>query len=333
VKSKDRKLQIVDLYTVPIRQGGKWVSAITVMKESGTFAPGVLASSDALAAEVAGEVTSALAHTVVEQQVRELEALAVSTSGILFEQRDSWGRLREISAESRRVIVSADGIRTTHLAEVSQYSPRIREVSISYKRVLYAEWMAIRTSLELISKDVRGDDFWALSPREFKDPQLRKLGAERVCLLAASLIEERCREISSLPEFRILGRPGAHVAVAAGDILFLSLGTERAKCIDVDAPIMSRLHRIRSEARPGEVLVDVGDQGLREALSDTSIFVTRKSGDPATPRAYSNLHRLPDIAHLTGLRDHPVAREIRERVEREHSQVPADSSAGDRRTG
>jgi hypothetical protein len=65
---------------------------------------------------------------------------------------------------------------------------------------------------------------------------------------------------------------------------------------------------------PGEVLVDVGDSGLLAAVADESLFEAEDPRDPASAAAFADLHRLPRIAHLTGLKDHPAALAIREKI-------------------
>jgi hypothetical protein len=173
---------------------------------------------------------------------------------------------------------------------------------LSYKREVYAFWMAIKDVFELLSKDVRGDDFWVLTPQTFQSPILFQLGSERVGLIAAFLFEEICREISFRPEYLPLKRTGAHVAVCADEITIISLGTEHSVCLDVHAKSMSKIHRIRGEADPGSVLVDLNDKLLAKALMDSTIFEVRKSPLNIDENSFPDLQALPQLATLTGIK-------------------------------
>jgi hypothetical protein len=187
--------------------------------------------------------------------------------------------------------------------------------------------MAIKQAFELVSKDVRGDDFWVLSPLKFQNPKLAALGAERVALIAAFLTEEHSRLVSMRPEFRALARTGSHVSVSANEIELIPLGTMESMCADVHGDGMSRLHRIRGEADPGGVLIDLKDPALKQAVSDEALFETRQFTGSVAQSAFSDLHALPEVVTLVSLKQNTLVDEIREKISSLIEQSPYRSLA------
>lgn len=248
------------------------------------------------------EILSAIQQTVSEEQVQHLRNITAASSGIVLERMDAWGRLPEVSEEFRRIILTADGINSTVADAAASSSPLVWNALMAYKRELYAVWFALRTVFEFLSKDVRGDDFWAVSPGEFKNPILKALGPERCGLILASLIEKHARAIAQSDEYRMLGSPGAHVALGAAQLKLVTLGIDASKCLDVDSPKMSELCRIRSEAMAGSVLVDVGDSQMAEALQDKEFFRAENYlFDYGKKSIFKGLQQHPNVRSLTAL--------------------------------
>lgn len=250
-------------FAIPIVQEGAVIAAITVMAHPGMrFSPHRAQLLQACASALELEVLSALGQTVAEDQLEIIRQIASSTSGIVLETANAWGQIRASIPPSRRLILSADGVKTTYLDQIGCESHRLLSLSKIYKQEIYAGWMAIQKVFELVSKDVRGDDFWVLSPAKFKNQKLASLGRERVILMAAQLVEEHSRLVSARHEFRLLARAGSHVAVSADEVELIPLGIKDSMCHDIHGDGMSRLHRIRGEADPGGVLVDLQDTEL-----------------------------------------------------------------------
>jgi hypothetical protein len=297
---------------LPIVRNGRVIAAITAMARPERELDTRMVLILRLAIHsLALEVISALNQAVVDQKVAQLQALAACTSGIVFENTDAWGRLIDTSERTRRVIVTADGLKTTRVAESAGESPLVWNLFTEYKRELYATWVAFRSAFEFVSKDVRGDDFWALSPREFKSPFLAGLGPERAGILLAHFIEKHARAISASPRYRTLGLAGAHVAVGAGEMRIVILGTRESRCVDVDSPYMSRLHRIRGAAQPGSVLVDAGDPAMGVATGDARLFqVLPPQLDLGSPAIFPDLEKLPHALALIDIHAIPELVEI-----------------------
>jgi hypothetical protein len=252
------------------------------------------------------EVAAALSLALTEERASELQAIASSTSGIVLENTDSWGRLRNDYPTSRRVILSADGLKTTYLDQVGKGSQVIWDLFRSYKQDIYAYWFALKDAFELVSKDVRGDDFWLLSPQTFKNPLLRELGPEVVMLYVAHAVEAHARLVSVSPEYSVLARGGTHVAVSADKIEIIPLGTLQSTCLDVHATKMSTLHRIRGAANPGEVLIDVEDPALFAAATGSPLLRTGPANiDLSFSDHFPDMQRLPKTLALFGVGTHP----------------------------
>jgi hypothetical protein len=309
-------------FLVPFVQKGEVVAAISVMvKEGSKLSPykSRLLHSSSLALE--SEVTGAIGNAILEQSRKQLKEFAVGMSGLVFEHMNEWGQLQKDNPPARRVVLSADGLKTTCLDQVGVQSPLLFALLKEYRAEVYAGWIAIKQAFDLVSSDVHGDDFWVVSPLKFKDPELVSLGAEKVVLIAACLIEEHSRVVSSKPEYRALARFGSHVAVGAGMIELVALGITDSMCPDIHGYIMSRMHRIRSEADPGSVLVDLEDPAVKHALTDENLFITRNFDGPIAEAAFKDLHVRPSIAMLIGLRENKLLTRKRNHV----TQMVADS--------
>jgi hypothetical protein len=189
--------------------------------------------------------------------------------------------------------------------------------------------MAIKEVFELVSKDVRGDDFWVLSPLSFKHPYLAELGAEKVALIAAVLIEEQSRLICKKAEYQILSRTGFHTSVSSDEIEILPLGTKNSVCRDVHAKNMSKLHRIRSEAAPGGVLVDISDIKLELSSMDTDLFVC-KGANTIVERLtlFPDLHILPKLVNIVQLKENQEIKKLKAEALNIARQSPFNRNVG-----
>lgn len=292
---------------IAIKQMGEVIAALAIMAEEGRkISPTKAKILELAASALSLEVEAIIEKTVLEKIRGQFESVAKCTAGIVFENTDAWGRIKKISGISRRTIVTADGLKTTKVAELALTSAHIWNCVTAYKRELYATWFAFQEVFEYLSKDVRGDDFWAISPREFRNPILQALGPEAAGILLAHFIEKHARMISSKPEYRSVGFFGAHVAVGAAEIKIITLGIQSRQCIDVDAPYMSRLHRIRSEAQPGSILVDSDDKQTEKALRMETLFSGQKPFVfAANELPFKDLASLPKVALVTEISESP----------------------------
>ena len=301
---------------VPLIQNSEVIGVISVMARPGqAIRPYLRRLVEVSTRFISVEALAALQRSVVEEQMAQMRALMSSTSGIVLENVDAWGRILPEIPPFRRIIVSADGIKSTHVDQMSVDSELIWGVLRAYKQEVYANWIALKETFELVSKDVRGDDFWVLTPRKFADPYLAELGEERVALIVANLIEERSRQISLKPEYQILARSGTHVSVSSDLIEMLTLGTQSSICRDVHAKNMSKVHRIRGEANPGGVLIDMTDPLLAAAVQDKTMFVIRDADKVGTEKgSYPDLYHLPTVVNLVGLVPNLKIRELATRA-------------------
>lgn len=249
------------------------------------------------------EGLAALTDAITELQFNQISGLVRSTSGIALEHVDAWGRLKLPDKPERRVIITADGIKSTHIDQMGYSSERLWSMHRAYKQELYSIWFAAREVFELVTRDVRGDDFWLLSPRRFQNKFLAGLGAERVAIIAASFIEEQCRNIAKNVKYAALGRSGAHVAVGADDIEIIEIGTNETVSRDIHGRGISRLTRIRGAANPGAILVDFDDPFLNSAANDTTLFRTTSIPRDLEDYPFKDLHEVPNVGCILGTID------------------------------
>lgn len=265
----DRGLKHSSL-AIPVTQGPEVRAVLCVMaNEDERIHPFDAAVMELSANSLSLEILSAVAQSLSEERTAQLRSITRIASGLALEHMDSWGRLIAPKGKENRFIVSADCVASTAIGEQASHSPNLEHLHQRYKTELYAIWFALRQSYEFLSKDVRGDDFWAVSPKEFQNPALKGIGHEKASLLLAHLLEKHARLLSFRDEYRALGLFGARVAVSAVDLRLLALGTLDAQCIDIDSPDMARLQRIRASAQPGEVLVRLDGGGFNEVLKDS----------------------------------------------------------------
>ena len=235
------------------------------------------------------EVISGMRQTLNEQLLSQREAISRTQSGLVYEKTDDWGRIREIKSSTVRIIVTADGLKTTRVAEIARDSLLAWDSFSDYKSLLYAHWFSLLVSFEFLSKDVRGDDFWGISPLKFSRSELQERGSEYLGIALGFYMERIATEISLIPKFAGIGFAGAHVAVGLGEIKVEAYGIPQQLCVDIDSPYMSRLHRIRSEAFPGCILVD----GTTIQMKD---IVLKKCQNRLAD--FNNVSRFKDLSSL-----------------------------------
>ncbi len=254
---------------IPVTQGSEVKVVLCVMaNEDERIPPFEAAVMELSANSLSLEILSAVSQTLSEEKADQLRSITKIASGLALEHMDNWGRLITPKGKERRIVVSADCVASTAISEQASRSPSLERLHTAFKTELYATWFALRQGFEFLSKDVRGDDFWAVSPKEFQNPSLNAIGAEKVALLLAHLLEKHARILSLRDEYRALGLVGSRVAVSSVDLRLVALGTLDSHCIDIDSPDMSRLQRVRAVAEPGEILVRVDGDGFSSTLRE-----------------------------------------------------------------
>lgn len=285
---------------IPVTQGHEVRAVLCVMaNEDERIPPFDAAVMELSAHSLSLEILSAVAQSLSEEKATQLRSITRIASGLALEHMDSWGRLAAPNGKEKRFIVSADCVASTSIGEQASRSPLLENMYQRYKTELYAVWFALRQSFEFLSKDVRGDDFWAVSPKRFQNPALTGIGEEKAALLLAHLLEKHARHLSLRDEYRALGLFGARVAVSAVDLRLLALGTPDAQCIDIDSPDMARLQRIRASAQPGEILVRVDGGSFAAALSQPDPI--RLHGVRRVPVGSSEMPGLLDFPEILAM--------------------------------
>lgn len=300
------------LFMIPILQKSQLVGGIEFWSKAANFpSPQKLQILRAAAITLQLEALSAISESITERQLDQIQDLMRGMSGIVLEHSNSWGRILTSTHPVRRIILSADGIKSTHVDQMGRSSPGLWALSRSYKRDLYAHWFAVKETFELLTRDIRGDDYWLFSPVRFQNPFLRELGAERVVLIAALLIEEQCRILCNTPRYLPLGRTGAHVAVGSDVIELLEVGTANTLSRDIHGNGISRLHRIRAVSSPGAVLVDCDDPLLQKAAFDERFFISGRFPIGDTDENIPDLHEVPSVGQIFSLNYSPELQGLR----------------------
>lgn len=286
-------------YIVPLIQNGRVVAVIALQADRHINIL-VQRTIEKMIGSLLLETLAAINESSAQKNEKTMKILLAATSGIVVESLDKQGRLMGAGIKGRRIIISADGVKTTNLDECARNSKMLLSVLADYRKDLYALWLAVKDTFELITTDVRGDDLWLLSPKEFKNPVLKRLGHDKSCLLGAYFIDSAARDLASKDQYRVLGRTGAHVAVCAGEIKITPIGTNDTHLYDVNSPIMSRIHRIRGAAYPGCVLLDNSDLDLVAAAKDASIFTSKPFA--LNPLVVKDLIKVPEVTAIVDVK-------------------------------
>lgn len=293
-------------FLIPLLQDSKIIGAISITgSEKSRLSPYQSHQLIVSTTFIESEVIGALNNALLEKSQKEINEYTVGMSGMVFEHMNAWGHIQKNNPASRRVIVSADGLKSTYLEQVVSTSPILYELAKEYKSELYAGWIAIKQVFEMVSADVHGDDFLIVTPLKFKNPELEKLGPETVALACANLIEQYARDVASKSYYRPLGRAGAHVAVGAGMLELIGLGISNSICPNIEGPVIYKLNRIRGEADPGAVLVDTEDPKLNQVLNESSHFISKKYLSPLGEVSFSELKNQSKITMLVGIQNFP----------------------------
>lgn len=286
-------------FLIPLIQENKIIGAISIMGSMKTrLSPYQSYKLIVSTSFIESEVVAALNNALLEQSQSEIKEYAVGMSGVVFEHMNAWGHIQKNSTSSRRVVISADGLKSKYLEHLVSTSPILYSLAKEFKAELYAGWIAIKQTFEMVSADVHGDEFWIVTPLKFKNQEWASLGAEKVALICAYLIERYAFEVSKKPRYKQLETKGSRVVVGAGNIELMGLGVEKSICPSLEGQIMYKLHRIRSESKPGFVLVDTDDSLLKSAINDTQHFECQKYYSYLKEASFKDLHTLPDVTIL-----------------------------------
>lgn len=229
---------------IPLRQLGKVRAVLCMMADEGERIPPVEATVlELLAADLSLEILSASAQHVAETKCVHLLAIARQADGIAVEHLDDWGHLHYSDKEDSRYLV---GAKFEAMLAIPG-SSALKKAQGEFSRELRAIWHALALSFEFVPREIK-EDFWVLSPKEFRNPFLRSLGPERVSLLLAMALDRQARALAAKEGFLLLAQPAFRVVAGSARLHLVSYGAQETGAYEVDALDLDRLRRLRDRA-------------------------------------------------------------------------------------
>lgn len=224
------------------------------------------------------EILSLFNETKADEKSRELGNILKLTSGVITEYLDGDGRFSADGVITRRIVVSADLIESTRAAK---RATNLSRFSLLFEKALdsvYDQWLRTRDSYGFISRDPRGDDFWALS----KDvSNISETDRNEILLRGIELglsIDSIASEVFSDPRFRFLDVPGARTIVSVGSLTLRIRGSGAVRSVDAYSNELSVISKLRRLSTPGSVVIAVFENqesainSLQHTSGDRFIF-------------------------------------------------------------
>lgn len=272
---------------IPLRQQGRVRAVLCMMADEGERIPPIDATMlELLTADLSLEILSAVAQHVAEKKCEHLLAIARQADGVAVEHLDDWGHLHYSEKEENRFLVGGKPEAVIAQAGASA----LKKAQVEFGRELRAVWHALALSFEFVPRELK-EDFWVISPKEFRNPYLRSLGVEKVSLLLALALDRHARALAAKEGFLLLAQPATKIIAGAVRLRLVSYGTQKNGAYEIDAQEFERVRRLRDRASSsgpvllGEVresegfqarLVPMGREEEIEYFSILSVFADKK---------------------------------------------------------
>lgn len=261
---------------LPLFQNDKILAVLCVMAdEDESIAPFEANVLESLTQILRLEILTAVLNYLTWHQKNQLFAIANASSGIAVEYLDIWGRLQIPSHAEKRMMIHASITNQHPEMEWIRNTPTLEKLRQMYLKELHAIWFSLREAFEFLAKDSRRDDFWCISPKQFNNPVLQELGAEKACIYLSIFMEKNARTLAMREDYRALGISGASIAFSFVPFQMLPVGNSDVLSMNMDSAEFLRLEKARSMAHPGEVILYCNDSQLIE-LIDNAGFQTKK---------------------------------------------------------
>lgn len=229
---------------IPFTQQGKVGAVLCMMADEGERIPAIEAAVlELMAEELSLEILTAVAQHVAEDKCERLLVIARQADGIAVEHLDDWGHLQYEAKEEERVLVGAK------LDPIFGHpgAGALRKAEKEFTRELRAIWHSLALSFEFVPKEIR-DDFWVLSPKEFRNPFLKNLGLEQAALLLSLTMDRHARALAAKEGYLILAAPSTRIVAGRVKLHLVSHGAQTSGGLDIDSHDLEALHRIRENA-------------------------------------------------------------------------------------
>lgn len=229
---------------MPFSQQGKIGAVLCMMADEGERIPALDATVlELMAEELSLEILSAAAQYVAEKKCDSLMAIARQADGIAVEHMDDWGHLKYADKEEDRFLVGAK------IEAVVGHSgaSALRKAQSEFNRELLAIWHSLALAFEFVPKEIR-DDFWVLSPKEFRQPFLRELGSERAAIALAAAMDKQAKILASKESYLLLAFPPTRIVAGRVKLHLISYGAQTSGGLEIDSRDLETLHRLRERA-------------------------------------------------------------------------------------
>lgn len=243
---------------IPLLQENKIIAVFCVMADEDERIP----PYDALMIEtiiqtIRLEIVSAVLQSIAEDRNERIISVAKLTGGLVLEHIDSWGRIHEPKSPQNRIVVAAHICEQHKMIEEISHASLLYPMAQNFRKELSAIWFALREQFEFLSKDIRTDDFWAISPNDFKHPTLKEIGAENIAIYLATLLEKHAKALSLREDYSALGISGAKVAAGHITLKHVSLGKEGLFGLDIEINDLVHVQKMRDASTNGKIITDL----------------------------------------------------------------------------
>ncbi len=276
---------------IPLYQEKQVRAVLCMMADEGErIPPNDAAQLELLVETLALEILSAVAQEVAENKTQHLMNIARRADALAVENLDHWGHFHHAKEVETRVVLGGDCVPAQLFFEQLKKSPLLGKVWAAYRAEYRALWIAVATSFEFIPKDNR-EDFWVISPREFRNPLFRELGAERVAILLASALEKHSRALANRECFSVLGYCGVRLVTST---VHLRQSHWHCSAVEIDSEDFSDLLELRLRALPGTILFHGDPRAWTEAGKNAFLCRARPWEVTEKRQIYSILSAVAD---------------------------------------
>lgn len=276
---------------IPLSQESKVRAVVCMMADEGErIPPNDAGQLELLVETLTLEILSAVAQHVAENRNLHLLNIARRADALAVEHLDHWGHFHQSKEPETRVVLGGDCIPASPFLEQLKTSPVFGKTWAAYRAEVRSVWTAIATSYEFIPKDNR-DDFWVISPKQFRNPLLQELGAERVAILIATALRKHTRAISSKQAYSALGYCGVRLACSTVN---LRQSSWHGSAVEIDSDQFSLLLELRQRAIPGTILFHGPGETLSAENRNAFSCLTRPWFEVSNRKICSILHAAAD---------------------------------------
>ena len=230
---------------IPLIQKNETCAVLCMMAEEGErISPWDASVLEQLVENLSLEILSAVRQQMAEEKCERLLAIAKRADGIAVEHMDPWGHIHYSGKEEERYLV---GAKIEPLSYFAQETP-LAKVQLEFQRELRQLWIALAASFEFLPKENK-DDLWLISPREFQQEFLQKIGPAASAILLISLMDKKAKQLLTKDCYLLLAQPMVKIAAGRVNLEWRSFDGQRgAGAMDVSYADHEAIHRVRERS-------------------------------------------------------------------------------------